>query len=134
MKIARCAKTLAPEELFYGREKAPLVVSPGDLATVRDQTSHVETSVADSVDSTASPVLRALAQLSGTLIMLAGAGEVGHARVVHEAIGKLLPGLEGSRTAERGAEVIAHDSARSRERCMGVSAGPMSKPVTDTIP
>jgi hypothetical protein len=86
---------------------AGLVVSPGDLETVRDQTPHVETSVADSVDSTASPVVRALAQLSGTLLMLANAGEVGHARVVHDAIGKLLAPQEGSRTGERDATVIA---------------------------
>jgi hypothetical protein len=104
---------------------APLVVSPGDLATVRDETPHVETSVADSVDSTAPPVVRALAQLSATLIMLASAGEVGHARVVHDAIGKLLALQSGSRTAECGAEVIALGSARSCERCMGGSAGPM---------
>jgi hypothetical protein len=95
-----------------------LVVSPGDLETVRDQRPRLETSVADSVDSIAPPVVRALAELSGTLIMLAGAGEVGPARVVHDAIGKLLAPQEGSRTAERGAEVIALGSARFRERCM----------------
>jgi hypothetical protein len=67
-----------------------LVVSPRDLATVRDQTPHVETSVADSVDSTAPAVVRALVQLSETMIMLAGAGEVAHARAVHEMIGRLL--------------------------------------------
>jgi hypothetical protein len=93
--------------------------------TARDQTPRLETSVADSVDSTAPPLLRALAQLSDTLVMLAGAGEVGHARVVHEAMGKLLPYLEGSRNAERGVEVNALNSARSRERCMGGSARPM---------
>jgi hypothetical protein len=116
---------LAPEEQPDGHEESSLVVSSGDLATVRDQTPHVETSAADSVDSTVPPVVRALAQLSGTLIMLANAGEVGHARVVHDAIGKLLAPLEGSHTAERGAEVIALGSAHSRVRCMGESAGPM---------
>jgi len=73
----------------------------GAPEAVRDQTPHVETSVAGSVDSTAPPVIRALAQLSATLIMLATAGEVGHARAVHEAIGELLPPLEGSRSAEQ---------------------------------
>jgi hypothetical protein len=115
---------LAPEEQPDGHEESSLVVSSGDLATVRDQTPHVETSVADSVDSTAPPVVRALAQLSATLIMLASAGEVGHARVVHEAIGRLLPPLEGSRNAEREANVIAFGSARSRDRCADGSAGP----------
>jgi hypothetical protein len=81
---------LAPEEQPDGREMGRLVVSSRDLATVRDQTLHVETSVADSVDSTAPPVVRALVQLSDTLIMLAGAGEMGSARLVHEVIGKLL--------------------------------------------
>jgi hypothetical protein len=47
-----------------------------------------------------------MAQLSATLIMLASAGEVGHARVVHEVIGKLLAPHEGSRTAERGADAL----------------------------
>lgn len=80
----------APEEQPDGREESGLVVSSGDLTTNRDQTAPLETSVTDSVDSTAPPILRALAQLSGTLLMLAGAGEVGHARAVHEVIGKLL--------------------------------------------
>ena len=86
---------LAPEEQPDGREMAGLVVSPGDLATVRDQRPPFETSVADSVGSTAPAVVRALVQLSGTLLMLVGAGEVGHARVVHDTIGKLLTPLEG---------------------------------------
>jgi len=117
------AVSFAPEEQPDGREESGLVVSSRDLATVRDQRPPLETSVTDSVDSTAPPVVRALAQLSGTLIMLAGAGEVGRARVVHDAIGKLLAPPEGSRTAELGVNVIALDSARSRER--GGSAGPM---------
>jgi hypothetical protein len=117
------AVSFAPEEQSDGREMAGLVVSSGDLATVRDQRPPLETSIADSVDSTAPSVVRALAQLSGTLIMLAGAGEVGRARVVHEAIGKLLAPPEGSRTAALGINVIALDSARTRER--GGSAGPM---------
>lgn len=95
-------RRFAPEEQPDGREMGPLVVSSGDLMTVRDQTQHLETSVADSVDSTAPPILRALAQLSGTLLMLTEAGEVGHARVVHEAIGKLLPSRKGSQTEESG--------------------------------
>ena len=86
---------LAPEEQPDGREESGLVVSARDLETVRDQRQPLETSVADSVNSTAPPIIRALAQLSGTLLMLVGAGEVGHARVVHDAIGKLLTPLEG---------------------------------------
>ena len=84
------AVSFAPEEQPDGREMARLVVSPGDRETVRDQRPPLETSVADSVDSTAPPVVRALAQLSGTLIMLADAGEIEHAQAVHEVIGKLL--------------------------------------------
>jgi dihydropteroate synthase len=90
----------------------PLVASSRDLEAIRDQTPHVETSVADSVDSTAPPVVRALVQLSATLIMLVSAGEVGHALAVHHAIGKLLTSLEGSRTADRAVEEIAPESAR----------------------
>ena len=48
------------------------------------------------------PVIRALAQLSATLIMLASAGGAEHARVVHEAMGKLLPPFEGSRHPRPG--------------------------------
>ncbi|MCK6588523.1 MAG: hypothetical protein L6Q76_13170 [Polyangiaceae bacterium] len=115
----------APEEQPDGREESGLVVSPGDLATVRDQTAPFATSVADSVDRTAPPVVRALAQLSDTLLMLAGAGEVEQARVVHEAIGKLLTSPEGSRTAERGADVIALGSARSGNWRVRGNAGPI---------
>jgi hypothetical protein len=41
------------------------------------------------------------------MILLIGAGEAGHARVVHEAIGKLLGPQEGSRIAEHAADVAA---------------------------
>jgi hypothetical protein len=102
---------------------AGLVVSPGDLETAGDQTAPLEASVTDSVNSTAPLVVRALAQLSGTLIMLAEAGEVGHARAVHDAIGKLLAPQESPIT-KRGADVIALGSARSRDRGAGGSAGP----------
>jgi hypothetical protein len=60
---------LAPEEQPDGREESGLVVSSGDLATVRDQTPHVETAVANLADSTEPPVVRALAQLSRTLLI-----------------------------------------------------------------
>lgn len=45
--------------------------------------------------------------------MLAGEGELGCARVVHEAIGKLLIRSDGQE-AERGAYVIALGSQRGR--------------------
>ena len=61
-----------------------------DLETASDQTPHVATSGASSGDSSATPTVRALIHLSSTLIMLVGAGELHYARVVHEAIGKLL--------------------------------------------
>jgi hypothetical protein len=67
-----------------------LVVSLGDSETARDQTAPLATSRANSGASSAPPVLQALAQLSETMIMLASEGELGHARAVHEAIGKLL--------------------------------------------
>ena len=67
-----------------------MVVSPEDLETVGDKTPHLATVGANSSASSAAPVLRALAQLSETMIMLAGEGEMGHARVVHEATGRLL--------------------------------------------
>lgn len=67
-----------------------MVVSSEDLTPIRDQTPHLATAGANSSASSAAPVLRALAQLSETMSMLAGEGEMAHARVVHEAIGRLL--------------------------------------------
>ena len=67
-----------------------MVVSPGDLETAGDQTPHLTTIRANSGASSAPHILCALAQLSETMIMLADKGELGHARAVHEAIGKLL--------------------------------------------
>jgi hypothetical protein len=69
---------------------AGLVVSSGDSETARDQTAPLATSGANSGASSAPHILCALAQLSETMIMLADKGEFGHARAVHEAIGKLL--------------------------------------------
>lgn len=66
------------------------VVSPGDPETAHDQTAPLATIRANSGASSAAPLLRALAQLSKTMIMLAGEGEMGHARAVHEATGRLL--------------------------------------------
>jgi hypothetical protein len=61
------------------------------------------------------PVVRALAQLSETMIMLADAGELGYARAIHEVIGRLL--LPDDRhESERGANVIALGSPRGHER------------------
>jgi hypothetical protein len=80
----------------------PLIVSQGDLVTTRDQTARLATSRANSDVSSGAPVLRALAQLSETMNVLVGEGELGHARAVHEAIGKLLTSsnepLEARRT------------------------------------
>jgi hypothetical protein len=73
-----------------------LVVSSGDVATPRDQTAPLATIGANSSASSATPILQALAQLSETMIMLTGAGELGHARAVHEAIGKLLIRRDGT--------------------------------------
>ena len=67
-----------------------MVVSQGDLETADDQTVPLATVGANSSASSAAPVLRALAQLSETMIMLVGEGEMGLARAVHEAIGGLL--------------------------------------------
>ena len=81
------------------------VVSPKDLETAGDQTATLATVGAKSRARSATPILRALAQLSETMIMLAGEGEMGHARAVHEAIGRLLtPGG-------------APPEVRSRQRC-----------------
>jgi hypothetical protein len=82
--------SIAPLGVDDGRDVAPLVVSPGDLETADDQTPHLATIRAKSGASSAPPFLRALAQLSTTMIMLAGAGELGYARAVHEMMGKLL--------------------------------------------
>ena len=72
-----------------------MVVSPRDLETAGDQTRHLATIRANSGASSVAPGLRALAQLSETMIMLACEGEMGHARAVHEAIGRLLiPSIE----------------------------------------
>ena len=73
-----------------GREESGLVVSPQDLETVGDQTPHLATIRANSGASSEAPILQALAQLSGTMIMLAESGELDYARAVHETIGKLL--------------------------------------------
>lgn len=76
---------------------AGLVVSPGDLATARDQTGPLATVGANSSASSAAPVLCALAQLSEMMIMLVDEGEFEFARAVHEAIGKLLMNAERAR-------------------------------------
>jgi hypothetical protein len=81
---------LAPLGVSSGREEAGLVVSPGNLEAAGDQTAPVATIGANSSANSPLPVLRALAQLSETMIMLVCEGEMGHARAVHEAIGKLL--------------------------------------------
>jgi hypothetical protein len=92
---------------------AGLVVSPGDLTLVGDQTAPLATIGANSSASSATPILQALAQLSGTMIMLTEAGELGFARAVHEAIGKvLIPGE--ARQGERAGEVIALPPQRTR--------------------
>jgi len=67
-----------------------LVVSPGHLEAAGDQTASLATIGANSSARSTAPILRALAQLSETMIMLVGEGEMGHARAVHEAIGRLL--------------------------------------------
>jgi hypothetical protein len=60
------------------------------LEAAGDQTALLATVGANSGASSAVAVLRALAQLSETMIMLAGEGQMGHARAVHDAIGRLL--------------------------------------------
>ena len=90
---------LAPLGVVAGREVTGLVVSSGDLGTVRDQTPHLATIRANSGASSEAPMLQALAQLSETMILLTGAGELGYARAVHEVIGKLL-----TQRNENGAE------------------------------
>ena len=67
-----------------------MVVSPGDLETARDQTAPLATIRANSGASSAPQLLQALTQLSETMLMLVGEGEMEHARAVHEAIGRLL--------------------------------------------
>ena len=67
-----------------------LVVSSGDSGTARDQTAPLATSGANSGASSVPHILCELAQLSETMIMLADKWELGHARAIHEAIGKLL--------------------------------------------
>jgi len=104
----------APLEASGGREEVGLVVSPGDLAPVRDQTPHLATIGANSSASSAAPVLRALAQLSETMIMLAGEGEMGHARAVHEAIGRLLTSSSDSPEAPPANVVPPQYSERVR--------------------
>lgn len=74
---------------------AGLVVSPGDLATARDQTGPLATVGANSSARSGAPILQAVAQLSETMIMLTEAGELGLARAVHEAIGKMLIRSDG---------------------------------------
>jgi hypothetical protein len=69
---------------------ASLVVSPGDLTPVRDQTPHLATVGANSSARSGAPLLQALAQLSETMLVLAGEGAMGHARAVHEVTGRLL--------------------------------------------
>jgi hypothetical protein len=58
-------------------------------------------------------MLEVLAQLSGTMIMLAGAGEPACARAVHEAIGKLL--YPNNERAGRSANVIPLSSSIDRD-------------------
>jgi hypothetical protein len=89
------------------------VVSPGILETAGDQTAPFETPGADSGDSSASPILRALVHLSETMIMLASEGELGHARAVHEAIGQLLT-RQGSAPRERDPSKLAERSGECR--------------------
>ena len=67
-----------------------MVISPVDLTPVRDQTPHLATVGANSSARSGAPILQALAQLSETMVMLAGEGEMEHARAVHETIGSLL--------------------------------------------
>jgi hypothetical protein len=92
-----------------------LVVSSGNLETAGDQTAPLATCGADSGASSSTPVLQALAQLSETMIMLVSAGEVGYARAIHEAIGRLLLPDDG-RAAERGVNVIELGSKRGCEK------------------
>jgi hypothetical protein len=47
------------------------------------------------------------------MIMLASAGELGYARAIHEAIGRLLLPEDGQR-AERGANVVYHPGEHQR--------------------
>jgi hypothetical protein len=85
----------APLEVVDGREKVGLDASSEDLDAAGDQTAPLATIRANSGATSATTVLRALAQLSETMIMLASEGEMGHAQAVHEAIGRLLtPSIE----------------------------------------
>ena len=88
----RCPRParLAPLGVSGGRGVTGLVVSRGTLGTPGGQTALLATSGAISGDASTAPVLQALGQLSETMIMLVGEGELGHARAVHEVIGKLL--------------------------------------------
>jgi len=95
----------APLGVVDGREEWGLVVSPGDLATVRDQTAPLATVGANSSARSTAPVMQALAQLSGTMLMLAEADELDHARAIHETIGRLLSAVsDGRPTARRPVE------------------------------
>jgi hypothetical protein len=85
-----CRPVFVPLGVSNGRDVMGLVISSGDLETAGDQTAPIATSRANSGASSAPPVLQALAQLSETMIMLVGEGELGYARAVHEAIGRLL--------------------------------------------
>jgi hypothetical protein len=93
---------MPPLEVSSGREESGLVASGRNLEIAGDQTAPLATIGANSGASSAAPVLQAVAQLSGTMLMLTEAGELGFARAVHEAIGKLLMG-SGGQDLERGA-------------------------------
>jgi len=92
----------------------PLVVSTGDLETAGDPIAPLTIIRANPGASSAAPVLQALAQLSGTMIMLAGEGEMGHARAVQEAIGRLLTPSSESLEARR-ANVIPLSTSRGEK-------------------
>jgi hypothetical protein len=88
-----------------------LVVSPEDSEAAGDQTFSLATIRADSGASSGAAVLHALAQLCETMVMLVGEGEMGHARAVHEAIGRLLiPSIESTEACR--AHVIPLKSAK----------------------
>ena len=98
--LANQGSRLTPQEQPDGLEESGLAVSLEALETVREQRPPLETSVTDSVGSMAPAFVRALVHLYETMIMLAGAGEVAHARAVHEMIGRLLTTPDESASTE----------------------------------
>jgi hypothetical protein len=81
------------------------------LEAAGDQTVSLATIRADSGASSGAAVLHALAQLCETMVTLVGEGEMGYARAVHEAIGRLLtPSIDSTEACQ--AHVIPLKSAK----------------------